>query len=243
MEEFTMKKRKIIALIIMMALIVCNFPSSKASAAVKLSATSKTLYVGQSTTLKVTGTKKKVKWISTNKKVATVTQKGKVTAKKKGNAAIKARVADSIFKCKIKIKDKEDDKKPSKEETPEQNQEENKIIGVNKLLCEDENISVTFKEMNNGKIILSVKNKSDSDITFGNRYVIINERTYYDDFIVYDIYSATEKEIELGLLDENYNEIAYSFTNGTFSGRVYYYSVDSEGYFTEKNDLMFEIEI
>ena len=44
-----------------------------------------TVYVGNTTTLSVKGTKKTVKWKSSNKKVATVSSKGRVTGKKTGN--------------------------------------------------------------------------------------------------------------------------------------------------------------
>ena len=54
--------------------------------------------------LKVQYQKGKVKWASSNKKVATVTAKGKVTAKKKGKATISAKVAGKTYKCKITVK-------------------------------------------------------------------------------------------------------------------------------------------
>lgn len=85
------------------ALLVATSVPIQAEAAVKISATKKALYVGQSTTLKVTGTKKKVKWSSTNKKVATVTQKGKVKAKKIGVATIKAKILGKTFSCRLEV--------------------------------------------------------------------------------------------------------------------------------------------
>lgn len=64
------------------------------AAKIKLSATKLSLTVGDTTTLKVTGAKKKakIKWSTTNKSVVTVTTKGKVTAKAAGNAKIKVKV-------------------------------------------------------------------------------------------------------------------------------------------------------
>ncbi len=44
-----------------------------------------------------------VKWSSSNKKVATVTSKGKVTAKKEGKATIKAKVGKKTFTCKVTV--------------------------------------------------------------------------------------------------------------------------------------------
>lgn len=54
--------------------------------------------------LKMQWVKGKVKWSSSNKKVATVDAKGKVTAKKKGTAKISAKVGGKTYKCKITVK-------------------------------------------------------------------------------------------------------------------------------------------
>jgi len=71
---------------------------------IKLNATSKTLYKGNTYTLKVSGTSKKVTWSSSNKSVATVSSKGKVTTKKAGTATISAKVDGKTLKCKITVK-------------------------------------------------------------------------------------------------------------------------------------------
>lgn len=126
-----MKNIKKLLSIMVVALLVVTAIPIQAEAAVKISKTKQTLYVGQSITLKVTGTKKKVKWSSTNKKVATVTQKGKIKAKQAGVATIKATVTKKVLKCKITVKKKEQNTptgtpKPSStlkpEETPSQSQ-------------------------------------------------------------------------------------------------------------------------
>ena len=85
-------------------LLICMIPVGTAKAAVKLNATSKELKVGQTITLKVAGTKKKVKWSSNNKEVAAVTKKGKVMAKQVGTAIIQAKVAKKTFRCYITVK-------------------------------------------------------------------------------------------------------------------------------------------
>ncbi len=69
-------------LALMIAVSAVIIPSSAAS--VKLSKKSITLITGTSTTLKLTGTKKTVKWSSMADDVATVSSKGKVTAKSTG---------------------------------------------------------------------------------------------------------------------------------------------------------------
>lgn len=71
---------------------------------VKISKVETTLYVGTSTTLKISGTKQKVKWSSANKRVASVNAKGKVSAKKAGSATIKAKVGKKTYKCKVTVK-------------------------------------------------------------------------------------------------------------------------------------------
>lgn len=49
------------------------------------------------------GTKKKANWTSTNKKIATVTQKGKVTAKSTGTTKIIAKIAKKKYSCTVKV--------------------------------------------------------------------------------------------------------------------------------------------
>ena len=79
----------------------------------KLSKTKITLTQGKKYRLKVKGTKKKVKWSSTKKSVATVNKKGVVTAKKKGTAYIKAKVGKKTYKCKVTVKSKKAPEKPA----------------------------------------------------------------------------------------------------------------------------------
>ena len=63
-----------------------------------------TLPKKNSYTLKIKGTKKKVKWSSSKKKVAVVTKSGKVTAKKSGTAYITAKVNGQKLKCKVSVR-------------------------------------------------------------------------------------------------------------------------------------------
>ena len=66
--------------------LVCTSTPSLASAAKKpkLNKTSVKLRVGKTVKLKLKNNKKKVKWSSANKKIATVNKLGLVKAKKKG---------------------------------------------------------------------------------------------------------------------------------------------------------------
>lgn len=64
------------------------------------------LGVGAETTLKLTG-KGKITWKSSNKKIATVSKKGVVTAKKAGTATITATCNGKKATCKVKVKKNE----------------------------------------------------------------------------------------------------------------------------------------
>lgn len=100
------RMKKVVSLVLVLMLIITLMPVN-ANAAVKLNVTEKTIAVGESVTLKVTGTAQKVTWKSSNKKVVTVTKKGKVTGKKEGKATISAKVGKKTLKCKITVQGKE----------------------------------------------------------------------------------------------------------------------------------------
>lgn len=90
--------------LLVFTLIFSAIPTTEVQAAkVKLSKTKVTLVKGKSTTLKVKGTKKKVTWKTGNKKIATVSKKGKVTAKKAGKVTISAKVQKKTYKCTVKV--------------------------------------------------------------------------------------------------------------------------------------------
>lgn len=90
--------------IILLQCIVTKENSVQAASKVKISTSSKTLYVGYGVKLNITGTNKKVKWSSSNSKIAKVTQAGYVTAKKAGTVTIKGKVSNKTYKCKIRVK-------------------------------------------------------------------------------------------------------------------------------------------
>lgn len=96
------RMKKLILLMLIFALVVSN--TSTVQAAPKINKKSVTLYVGQKTTLKISGTKAKVKWSSSNKARATVSSKGKVTAKKKGKVTITAKIGKKKYTCRVTIK-------------------------------------------------------------------------------------------------------------------------------------------
>lgn len=68
----------------------------------KMSRSTISLKVNHKTTLKLKNNKKRVIWVSGNKKVATVSSKGVVKAKKKGTAYIYAIAGHKLYKCKVR---------------------------------------------------------------------------------------------------------------------------------------------
>ena len=87
--------------------------TSVSAAKIKLNKTKLTLTQGKKYRLRVKGTKKKVKWTSTKKSVATVNKQGVVTAKKQGTAYIKAKVGKKTYKCKVIVNRKKTSAKPA----------------------------------------------------------------------------------------------------------------------------------
>lgn len=89
-------------------------PATAYSATIKLNKTKLTLNEGQSYTLKLSGTSKTVKWSTSNKKVATVSQKGIVKAVSPGSATITAKVSNKKYQCKVTVKEVFNSKKAIK---------------------------------------------------------------------------------------------------------------------------------
>ena len=101
--------KRISIVAIMIAVVIAFMPAlggSAHAASVKLN--KKTVYLtkGKTVKLKVKGTKAKVKWKSSNKKIATVSKSGKVKAKKTGKCTITAKVKGKKLKCKIYVETK-----------------------------------------------------------------------------------------------------------------------------------------
>lgn len=104
--------KKYVAIITSATMIFTGISASAASKNITFVKTKQTIYVGKKLTLKVSVPKKyksktsKIKWSSSNTKVAVVNKKGVVTAKKKGTAVIKAKFYGTTAKCTISVKNK-----------------------------------------------------------------------------------------------------------------------------------------
>lgn len=118
-----MRKCSVKAITICMAAVLCmtmfsasglttmSVQAAQKTAKVTINRKKAVLTVGEKLKLKIKGTKAKIKWSSSNKKVATVSKKGVVTAKKKGNTIIKATIKNkklkkNKLKCRIRVKAK-----------------------------------------------------------------------------------------------------------------------------------------
>lgn len=103
---------KILAIILMLGVVATAVPNmntlvvAQAATTVKISKTALTLEVGKTSTLTMKGTTKKVTWTTSDKTIATVSSKGKVTAKKAGKATITATVDKKKYTCKVTVKAK-----------------------------------------------------------------------------------------------------------------------------------------
>ena len=71
---------------------------------VSINASKKSLYVGQTYKLKLIRTQKEVLWTSSNKKIATVSKTGNVTAKQAGKAVITAAIGKITYTCTITVR-------------------------------------------------------------------------------------------------------------------------------------------
>jgi len=77
------------------------------AAVVKLNITNASVYIGETVTLKVTGTAKDVKWSSSDKNIAAVSSEGVVTGLKKGTVKITALVDTKKYTSTITVMPKE----------------------------------------------------------------------------------------------------------------------------------------
>lgn len=99
--------RRMIVLMLTLVISISQIPLQvDASQKIKLNKTSLTLYVGNSSQIKVKNTDKKAKWSCSKSSVATVTQSGRVKAKKQGSCKVTAKVAGKRYVCRVTVKKK-----------------------------------------------------------------------------------------------------------------------------------------
>ena len=96
-------RRWVMCILCLLAVQVLSAGMSVITAAPALDITQVTLSVGEKVELTVCDADKAVKWSSSNRKVATVSRKGVVKAKKKGKAKITAKVGKKKLTCRVKV--------------------------------------------------------------------------------------------------------------------------------------------
>lgn len=98
-----------IAVAIILSLVIFLPSSAQAAAKTKLNVTTKTIYVGDSYTVKLLNNTKKVKWSASNKNIKIVSKnnkQAKIKGVKKGTSYLSAKVGSKTYKCKVTIKNK-----------------------------------------------------------------------------------------------------------------------------------------
>lgn len=100
------KMRKIVTIVLTLALLMGTVISVGAPAEAKLSGTKKyTMLVGNQAKWVIFGAGgKKIKFKSSNKKIATISKSGIIKAKKKGKCTLTAKVGKKSLKCKLTVK-------------------------------------------------------------------------------------------------------------------------------------------
>ncbi len=148
-----------------------------------------TLQVGQKKKLKVNGTFKKVVWTSSNKKVAAVSKKGIVKAKKKGKAMITARVGTWEQKAEVLVQNSTQDSKDAKESNINTPAQENHLNN-GKIPKELEEIPAAyFKEANQKGTLVELDYETYESKTYQQKSKKLKKRA-----IIYLPYGYSEKE-------------------------------------------------
>lgn len=219
-----MKKcRKLLSMMliatIMVTLMQTNLSSAKAK--VKINKSKITLTVGKKAQLKVTGTKQKVTWSSSNENVAVVSSKGKVVALKKGTAKITAKVQKKKYYCKVTVVQKETTKPtitPTDEPTAEPTIAPTvkptatpTVVPSNTPL--DTYVTLAAYIKNNGEYDVNsdgVINYSIYETERGNNASYLNQLAYYpnDDYLEFTTYMGTTSGDTLLKLEINRASIA-----------------------------------
>lgn len=181
------KLRKVLLIVLIACMVIPVMHPVDVQAAVRISSTKKTMYVGESFVLKVSGTKQKTMWSSSKKSVATVTQKGKVTAKSEGTAVITAKCGKKNLKCKVTVESKFSSKD-----------------AVKKISCE---------LLDTGKGVVAIlKNNNECDVSLEAKLVYYKNGKMIDTRS--DSNYGFEKGAECALFfsrpyDSNYNDVEY----------------------------------
>lgn len=147
--------------------------------------------VGNSYTLKLSGTTQKVTWKSSNTSVATVNSKGVISAKKAGTAKVTATVLKKKYTCTVTV---------SKKNTNKFNATEAK-----------KNISVQLHDTGNG-VIAILKNNNNYPVSVSAKLVYYKDGKMLDTSSDYNYAFENGRECALHFTppyDSNFNTVDY----------------------------------
>ena len=98
-------RRLTVLILLFGVLAVSDFANAAEQKEIKMNKTKLTLTEGEERhlALKNTADQKKIKWSSSNKKIAAVTKWGRVVTKKKGKVIITARLKGKKYTCKVTV--------------------------------------------------------------------------------------------------------------------------------------------
>ena len=156
----------------------CGIVAAKSSAKkdqnAKINKKSGKVYVGKSLTLKVSRNDSKVKWSTSNKKVATVSSSGVVKGKKAGKAVITATVGKKKLKCTVTVQSviKSSVKKITVKKTNKLNITVNHPTTVCFKIRNTKYISARWENAGKNKLrlVITGKKKGSTYIKISNKY-------------------------------------------------------------------------
>lgn len=161
--------KKIMSLILVFTIIfsLTGLSQTAEASTIKLNKSKATLYVGDTLSLKLTGTTKKIKWTSSDSNKLKVSSTGKVTALFGGKADIIAKVGSKSYTCKITVKYDIDYMKV---------EAYNWVVGIwNDSFCD------VYHYLEDGKN--AIGGNMDVDKTIKNADSYMKEAYLYDDFV------------------------------------------------------------
>lgn len=105
MNKMRTRTSKLIISFMVLVMIITLAPvRTQASNVVKINKSKTTMYIGSPQTLRIKGTSQKVTWSSSNKRIATVSSKGKVNPKRTGSVVITGKVDGKSYRCNVTVK-------------------------------------------------------------------------------------------------------------------------------------------
>lgn len=96
-------KKLMVCFLSLMFILVSSTVSAEAASKIRMNKSSLTLCRGNSYKLDVSGTSKKEKWYTSNKRIVTVSKYGTVKAKRSGKVTITAKIGSKKYRCKITV--------------------------------------------------------------------------------------------------------------------------------------------